>query len=57
MTAEPQKKTAFVPKVLGRSDYAIIGEIVEPGRSGWLGLRATSLILLLWTVQTERSPI
>ena len=30
MTAEPQKKTAFVPEVLGRSDYAIIGEIVEP---------------------------
>jgi methionine biosynthesis protein MetW len=30
MTAEPQKTTAFVPEVLGRSDYAIIGEIVEP---------------------------
>src|SRR5690349_22739743 len=30
MTAEPQKATAFVPEVLGRSDYAIIGEIVEP---------------------------
>ena len=30
MTAEPQKKTAFVPEILGRSDYAIIGEIVEP---------------------------
>lgn len=30
MTAEPQKKTAFVPEVLGRSDYAIIGEIIEP---------------------------
>jgi len=30
MTAEPQKKTPFVPEVLGRSDYAIIGEIVEP---------------------------
>src|SRR3954451_24687627 len=30
MTAEPQKKTAFVPEVLWRSDYAIIGEIVQP---------------------------
>jgi methionine biosynthesis protein MetW len=30
MTAEPQKKTAFVPEVLGRSDYSIIGEIVDP---------------------------
>src|SRR5215472_3317425 len=30
MTAEPQKKTAFVRDLLGRSDYAIIGEIVEP---------------------------
>ena len=30
MTAEPQKTTAFVPEVLGRSDYAIIGEIVDP---------------------------
>jgi len=30
MTAEPAKKQAFVPEVLGRSDYAIIGEIVDP---------------------------
>src|SRR5690348_10215663 len=30
MTAESQKTTAFVPELLGRSDYAIIGEIVEP---------------------------
>ena len=30
MTAEPEKRTAFVPEVLGRSDYAIIGEIVDP---------------------------
>ena len=30
MTAETEKKQAFVPEVLGRSDYAIIGEIVEP---------------------------
>ncbi len=31
MTAETPKHRAFVPEVLGRSDYAIIGEIVEPG--------------------------
>lgn len=30
MTAETAKRQAFVPEVLGRSDYAIIGEIVEP---------------------------
>src|SRR5579864_4820971 len=30
MTAETAKKQAFVPELLGRSDYAIIGEIVEP---------------------------
>jgi len=31
MTAEAPKRRAFVPELLGRSDYAIIGEIVEPG--------------------------
>ena len=31
MTAVPEKKPAFVRELLGRSDYAIIGEIVEPG--------------------------
>ena len=30
MTAESAKKQAFVQELLGRSDYAIIGEIVEP---------------------------
>jgi len=30
MTAESVKRQAFVPELLGRSDYAIIGEIVEP---------------------------
>jgi len=30
MTAEPAHKQGFVPELLGRSDYAIIGEIVEP---------------------------
>jgi methionine biosynthesis protein MetW len=31
MTAESPQKQAFVREVLGRSDYAIIGEIVDPG--------------------------
>lgn len=31
MTAQTTAKAAFVRDVLGRSDYAIIGEIVEPG--------------------------
>jgi methionine biosynthesis protein MetW len=31
MTVQAAKKQAFVREVLGRSDYAIIGEIVEPG--------------------------
>src|SRR6266480_2777965 len=30
MTAEAAKKPAFVRELLGRSDYAIIGDIVEP---------------------------
>lgn len=30
MTAETARKQAFVPELLGRSDYAIIGEIVAP---------------------------
>jgi methionine biosynthesis protein MetW len=30
MTAETPKKSQFVRELLGRSDYAIIGEIVEP---------------------------
>ncbi len=31
MTAQAPKKQAFVRELLGRSDYTIIGEIVEPG--------------------------
>jgi len=30
-TATPVRKKAFVREVLGRSDYAIIGELIEPG--------------------------
>lgn len=31
MTAQTARKASFVPELLGRSDYAIIGDIVEPG--------------------------
>ncbi len=31
MTAHATKRSAFVRKLLGRGDYAIIGEIVQPG--------------------------
>src|ERR1041385_8710630 len=31
MTAPTPKKQAFVSELLGRSDYAIMSEIVEPG--------------------------
>jgi methionine biosynthesis protein MetW len=30
MSAQPAAKASFVPDILGRRDYAIIGEIVEP---------------------------
>jgi methionine biosynthesis protein MetW len=31
MTAQTARRSSFVPELLGRSDYAIIGDIVEPG--------------------------
>jgi methionine biosynthesis protein MetW len=31
MSAQAVSRASFVPEILGRSDYAIIGEIVEPG--------------------------
>jgi methionine biosynthesis protein MetW len=31
MTAPTTHRSSFVPELLGRSDYAIIGDIVEPG--------------------------
>jgi len=31
MTASTTRRSSFVPELLGRSDYAIIGDIVEPG--------------------------
>jgi methionine biosynthesis protein MetW len=31
MSAQTSRKPGFVPELLGRSDYAIIGQIVDPG--------------------------
>lgn len=51
MSAQP-KKPAFVFEVLGRSDYAIIGEIVEPG-SKVLDLGCGEAELLWWLAQNK----
>ena len=50
MTVHTARKQAFVPELLGRSDYAIIGEIVEP-RSRVLDLGCGEAELLQWLVQ------
>src|SRR5258707_11692671 len=47
MTVEAPKKIAFVQELLGRSDYAIIGEIVEP-RTKVLDLGCGEGELLAW---------
>jgi methionine biosynthesis protein MetW len=47
MTAETPKKSPFVRELLGRSDYAIIGEIVEP-RTKVLDLGCGEGELLAW---------
>jgi methionine biosynthesis protein MetW len=51
MSASPSKK-AFVRDLLGRSDYAIIGEIIEPG-SRVLDLGCGDGELLQWLVQNK----
>jgi len=47
MTVETHKKPAFVRELLGRSDYAIIGDIVEP-RTKVLDLGCGDGELLAW---------
>jgi methionine biosynthesis protein MetW len=47
MSAQPVAKASFVPEILGRSDYAIIGEIVEP-RTRVLDLGCGEGELLEW---------
>jgi homoserine O-acetyltransferase/O-succinyltransferase len=52
MSAHTVKKQAFVSELLGRSDYAIIGEIVEPN-SKVLDLGCGEGELLEWLAQTK----
>ncbi len=53
MSAQSGKKKNFVFEVLGRSDYAIIGEIVEPG-SKVLDLGCGEGELLQWLAENKR---
>lgn len=53
MTAQPKKQHAFVRDLLGRSDYAIIGDIVEPG-TRVLDLGCGNGELLQWLVENKR---
>jgi len=52
MTAQATNKQAFVRELLGRSDYAIIGEIVEPN-SKVLDLGCGEGELLAWLAQNK----
>jgi methionine biosynthesis protein MetW len=52
MSAQPAKKQAFVRELLGRSDYAIIGDIVEPGAKV-LDLGCGEGELLEWLAQNK----
>ena len=54
MSAQPAKKQAFVSELLGRSDYAIIGDIVEPGAKV-LDLGCGEGELLEWLARTRAS--
>jgi methionine biosynthesis protein MetW len=49
---QPAKKQAFVRELLGRSDYAIIGDIVEPGAKV-LDLGCGEGELLEWLAQNK----
>ncbi len=53
MKAQEARKHAFVRELLGRSDYAIIGEIVEPGTKV-LDLGCGDGALLEWLVANKR---
>ena len=52
MTAATPKKQAFVRELLGRSDYAIIGEIVEP-KTRVLDLGCGEGELLQWLAENK----
>ena len=52
MSLQPARKQAFVRELLGRSDYAIIGDIVEP-RTKVLDLGCGEGELLEWLAQNK----
>ncbi len=52
-TANGPKSKAFVGELLGRSDFAIIGEIVEPGAKV-LDLGCGEAELLAWLIENKR---
>jgi methionine biosynthesis protein MetW len=52
MSAQPARKQAFVRELLGRSDYAIIGDIVEPDTKV-LDLGCGEGELLEWLAQNK----
>jgi methionine biosynthesis protein MetW len=52
MSGQPARKQAFVRELLGRSDYAIIGDIVEPGAKV-LDLGCGEGELLEWLAQNK----
>jgi methionine biosynthesis protein MetW len=52
MSVQPARKQAFVRELLGRSDYAIIGDIVEPGTKV-LDLGCGEGELLEWLAQNK----
>jgi methionine biosynthesis protein MetW len=52
MSGQPARKQAFVRELLGRSDYAIIGDIVEPGTKV-LDLGCGEGELLEWLAQNK----
>jgi len=52
MSGQPARKQAFVRELLGRSDYAIIGDIVEPG-ARVLDLGCGEGELLEWLAQNK----
>lgn len=52
MTASMEKKQAFVRELLGRSDYAIIGEIVDP-KTRVLDLGCGEGELLQWLAENK----
>jgi methionine biosynthesis protein MetW len=52
MSAEPVKRRAFVPELLGRRDYAIIGELIDP-KTRVLDLGCGEGELLEWLIANK----